>query len=448
MNLKINTRPLRQPIRQMDFQGLPISIENDIGGVREGEGWRTVMLYPYGYIRKTTGVDGDHVDCYVGPNVHSDRVFVVHQKIPGKVYSKDSYDEDKVMLGFSTADEAKKAYLAHYDRPDFFGDMTEMGMDEFKSKVFTTKDKPKMIKARAIIPVVFLSSSDVDDLVKARISRKPGPGQTSFIEGFTGLHGLPLGPHEGKREEVKNPGSRGGTYYKTDKGEVRYGHEPENRESNQGGSEQGGRSDQPVDASGGDQREWKTPSLSDFDLPDVTQSNMGLYTGLERSLEEAKRDVESLKAASKPTQGAKRKLNKLQKEHDDSVNLLLSKINNLEPWAKLALKHAGTKFYKVEMQEYTAAYFMVELNQICFDDKMAQATLVHEVVHASDFRFYSGKGFHQFLKVNGIDADDLRKTRNIGGTYSDFDYVEAGYDAAVRESREKVVDDVRVLQGR
>lgn len=102
---------------RIDFQGLPISLEHRKGGVRtgtdpDGNEWRTKMLFPYGYIRGTEGVDGDEVDCFVGDDRDSEAVFIVHTYKPGTV----QYDEDKVMLGFTSAVEARRWLEAHYDR--------------------------------------------------------------------------------------------------------------------------------------------------------------------------------------------------------------------------------------------------------------------------------------------------------------------------------------------
>lgn len=130
------------------FQGFDISIENRKGSIRrwydpqtdtEGE---TKMLYPYGYIRLTEGTDGDHVDCFIGPHEDATHVYVVHQL---KAPHFRSFDEDKCMMGFRSAEEAKRAYLAHYDRPDFFGSMTRLPVAEFRRKVYARKRK--MIKS-------------------------------------------------------------------------------------------------------------------------------------------------------------------------------------------------------------------------------------------------------------------------------------------------------------
>lgn len=134
-----------------EFQGLQISIENAVGSVRRGvdkktgKPWATRMRYPYGYIRLTQGVDGDHVDCYIGPHKQARYAYVIHQNNP----NTGKFDEDKVMLGFNTATAAKAAYNAHYDEPwKFYGSMDQISMEDFKRKVLSTKDRPKVIKAK------------------------------------------------------------------------------------------------------------------------------------------------------------------------------------------------------------------------------------------------------------------------------------------------------------
>ena len=128
------------------IHGMDISIENKKGSVRsgvdkDGHEWAIKMAYDYGYIRGTVGKDKDHVDVYIGNNPESDQVFIVHQNDP----TTGKYDEDKVMLGFNSAKEAKAAYLRQYDRPGFFGEMIEMSIEEFKEKAFDKKNKGKMI---------------------------------------------------------------------------------------------------------------------------------------------------------------------------------------------------------------------------------------------------------------------------------------------------------------
>jgi hypothetical protein len=129
------------------IQGMDISIENKKGSIRsgtdkDGHDWSIKMNFDYGYIRGTVGKDKDHVDCYVGPNPEVETVFIVHQNDP----ATGDYDEDKVMLGFDSEDEARKAYLSQYDRPGFLGDIDEMDIETFKDKAFDPKNKGKKLR--------------------------------------------------------------------------------------------------------------------------------------------------------------------------------------------------------------------------------------------------------------------------------------------------------------
>lgn len=130
------------------FAGFNISIENKKGSYREGTDpnghkWRVKMYHDYGYIRGSVGTDGDHVDCYLGPNENAKKVYIVHQQNP----DTKEYDEDKCMLGFDTQIDAKNAYLKQYDRPGFLQSITVMDLEEFRSKVLDPENKGKMIKS-------------------------------------------------------------------------------------------------------------------------------------------------------------------------------------------------------------------------------------------------------------------------------------------------------------
>jgi hypothetical protein len=115
-------------------QGLDISIENPRGSERSGTGpdgtpWRRTMGDHYGYIKRTTGADGEQVDVYVGPQQDSDQVFVVDQ-----LNQQDgSFDEHKVMLGYPDQASAVQAYSANFDDGWKVGPVTTMPVAEFKS---------------------------------------------------------------------------------------------------------------------------------------------------------------------------------------------------------------------------------------------------------------------------------------------------------------------------
>lgn len=130
------------------FAGFNISIENKKGSYREGvdpdgHKWRVKMFHDYGYIRGSVGVDGDHVDCYLGPNENAKKVYIIHQQDP----NTKKYDEDKVMLGFDSQLDARAAYLKQYDKPGFLQSITTMDIEEFRNKVLNPENKGKMIKS-------------------------------------------------------------------------------------------------------------------------------------------------------------------------------------------------------------------------------------------------------------------------------------------------------------
>lgn len=139
--------------RKVAWNGMVISIENEAGSIRRGTNksgktWEQRMTFPYGYLRGTEGVDGDHVDVFLGPRLDAPTVYVVHQKRYG---DWKNYDEDKVMLNFSSEDEARSAFLASYSDPRFLGPITEIPVAEFVAKARATKNAPAMIKSQIML---------------------------------------------------------------------------------------------------------------------------------------------------------------------------------------------------------------------------------------------------------------------------------------------------------
>ncbi|WP_246878155.1 PLxRFG domain-containing protein [Aeromonas sp. PrichA-15] len=98
------------------LQGLDIALENPKGSTRsgtdqDGKAWQSTMTHDYGYIKRTLGADGDHVDVFIGDKPDSETVYVVDQVDPitGK------FDEHKVMMGFSDEQAAREGYLGNYE---------------------------------------------------------------------------------------------------------------------------------------------------------------------------------------------------------------------------------------------------------------------------------------------------------------------------------------------
>ena len=102
------------------FGGYDYTIENPKGSYRSGvdengKEWKQKMNDTYGYIRGKFGKDGDHLDMFINDKADLDSwngdVFVVDQVNPdGK------FDEHKVMYGYDSLEEAKKAYLSNYEK--------------------------------------------------------------------------------------------------------------------------------------------------------------------------------------------------------------------------------------------------------------------------------------------------------------------------------------------
>jgi inorganic pyrophosphatase-like protein len=130
------------------FQDLPISVENRKSSIRrgkdsDGDEWETKMKVPYGYIPGTEGADGDGVDCFVGPQEDAAYAYVIHCNDP----ESGEFDEDKVMLGFESADSAKRVFLQHYDDPKFFGGIDSIPMWKFRDLVWVKKQTTKKLVA-------------------------------------------------------------------------------------------------------------------------------------------------------------------------------------------------------------------------------------------------------------------------------------------------------------
>lgn len=149
--LKVDTNPTEAQKEAGNYKkghikinGFDVTIEQPDGSVRSGKDasgkkWSQVMNNTYGYIRGTEGVDGDHIDVFLGPDMNSDMVYVVDQ-----VNTDGSFDEHKVMMGFSSLEDARSAYLSNYeDGWQGLGNITGVALDEFKKWIDSSIRKTK-----------------------------------------------------------------------------------------------------------------------------------------------------------------------------------------------------------------------------------------------------------------------------------------------------------------
>lgn len=147
----------------VEINGLDMTIENPRGSERSGvdangETWSITMNNDYGYIRGTVGVDGDHIDVFLGNSGNG--VYVVDQ-----LKEDGSFDEHKVMYGFGSMDEAKEAYLSNYS-PGWkgLGVVTEVSKDEFQKWIQLSKRKTKpFAEYKSVQPINVESSQNLNE---------------------------------------------------------------------------------------------------------------------------------------------------------------------------------------------------------------------------------------------------------------------------------------------
>lgn len=117
------------------IHSLDIVIENPKDSHRFGFDWEAILPTAYGYVRKTSGADGDPLDCFVGPNPESKRVFVINQRSPAM-----AFDEHKIMFGYLDCGPALADYFKAYtDGVGWgrIGGVNPMTMDAFKQWLAT-----------------------------------------------------------------------------------------------------------------------------------------------------------------------------------------------------------------------------------------------------------------------------------------------------------------------
>ncbi|MCP5014638.1 MAG: hypothetical protein GY938_05065 [Ketobacter sp.] len=120
----------------IDVGGLDITVETPKGAMRrgkdrDGKEWENESPAHYGYVKRTKGADGDHVDVYVGDNPKSDKAFIVDQVDP----DTGKFDEHKAILGVDSIQEAESLYDGGFNDgtgPKRRKNVSEVGVDEFK----------------------------------------------------------------------------------------------------------------------------------------------------------------------------------------------------------------------------------------------------------------------------------------------------------------------------
>ena len=129
--------------------GFEYSIENPAGSTRsgtssDGKKWSNKIYYDYGYLKGTMARDGDHLDVFANSGKIDDSapVFIINQVDP----KTRKFDEHKIMIGFDSREEARKAYLKNYEKDwKGIGSIVRMEADAFKKWA----REPKLVKQKA-----------------------------------------------------------------------------------------------------------------------------------------------------------------------------------------------------------------------------------------------------------------------------------------------------------
>lgn len=208
----------------VNVQGLDITIENPKGAQRTGKGpdgksWSVEMPGHYGYIKRSTGADGDQVDVYVGDAPQSRRVFVVDQV---NAESK-AFDEHKALVGFPDQATALRTYEDGFSDgkggADRIGGVSEMSVADFKdwvkngdtTKALTaTSDNTPSKSAAADMPAQPVEKTGKDNTpetadIEPAISAK-APGEKDAVNiSQRGEAPAPAKPKRANSTKVRKP---------------------------------------------------------------------------------------------------------------------------------------------------------------------------------------------------------------------------------------------------
>ncbi|MGF1905251.1 hypothetical protein [Aliivibrio salmonicida] len=128
---------------RVKFAGFDIAIENPKGSTRsgtakDGSEWKINLKHHYGDLMGTKGADGDPLDVFIGDNSEFTDVYIADQIDP----NTRKFDEHKIMLGFNSKQDARKAYLINYDENwQGLGALSVMSLDKFKQWVSSGNTK-------------------------------------------------------------------------------------------------------------------------------------------------------------------------------------------------------------------------------------------------------------------------------------------------------------------
>jgi hypothetical protein len=175
-------------------KGMQIAIENPKGSYRKykdekGNDAYNLMHNHYGYFNVTKGKDGDAVDVFIGPDIDNfENVYCVDQN-----NKKGEFDETKVMLGFTSKEQAKQAYLSNYSPTwEGFRDITGVSLKVFKKWLYRGRkqrqpfkdyvyiQKKKITENKVANPEKYQAFQDEVAKIEKWIMQREGEGGVGF----------------------------------------------------------------------------------------------------------------------------------------------------------------------------------------------------------------------------------------------------------------------------
>lgn len=189
------------------IDGFDITIENPKGSVRsgvdaDGKPWSVTMNNTYGYIRGTEGVDGDHIDVFLGDS--GNKVYVVDQLNT----ETGAFDEHKVMYGFNSTEEATEAYLSNYS-PGWqgLGAISEVSKESFRKWIDSSHRKTKPFNeyksVREVVQSEVAQSLEQTEVVVTGNESETKDAKVFTVEDVDALRNNPLTIEEIKGSAVE-----------------------------------------------------------------------------------------------------------------------------------------------------------------------------------------------------------------------------------------------------
>lgn len=157
---------------------LQIAIENPAGSIRsgvdpEGNAWEIKLNHHYGYIENTTGADGDEIDVFVKNHLSHIPEFAY---IISQLNLDGTFDEQKVVIGAETEDEAKTIYMSNYSEGwQGFGSIKKISMNDLLTKIqhtWSEFDSWVMDGNYEHIPVDKISIENAPKIHESKISKE------------------------------------------------------------------------------------------------------------------------------------------------------------------------------------------------------------------------------------------------------------------------------------